>query len=69
MKKIIEGTVILAFSNGLVRILGYLYRVLMGRMLTPYEYGILNLALPLQYMIMVLTSSGVAPGIAKFVAQ
>ncbi len=69
MKKIIEGTLVLAFSNGIVRLLGYLYRVLMGRMLTPYEYGILNLALPLQYMIMVLTSSGVAPGIAKFVAQ
>ncbi|MFQ5975303.1 MAG: flippase [Candidatus Hydrothermarchaeales archaeon] len=69
MRKIIEGTLILAGSNAAVRLLGYFYRVLMGRMLTPYEYGLLNLALPLQYMIMVFTSSGVAPGIAKFVAE
>ena len=69
MRKIIEGSLILAFSNTLVRVIGYVYRVLMGRMLTPYEYGLLNLALPLQYMIMILTSSGVAPGIAKFVAE
>jgi len=69
LRKIIEGSLILAFSNTIVRLLGYVYRVLMGRMLTPYEYGVLNLALPLQYMIMILTSSGVAPGIAKFVAE
>ncbi len=69
MRKIIEGSLILAFSNTIVRLLGYTYRVLMGRMLTPYEYGVLNLALPLQYMIMILTSSGIAPGIAKFVAE
>lgn len=69
MKKIIKGSLVLAFSNVIVRLLGYFYRVLMGRMLTPYEYGLLNLALPLQYMIMILTSSGIAPSIAKFVSE
>jgi stage V sporulation protein B len=60
---------ILTASNLIVRLAGYLYRVVMGRMLTPYEFGILNLALPIQYMIVILSSSGIAPAIAKFVSE
>jgi stage V sporulation protein B len=69
MERIIRGSVILTFSNLSVRFLGYLYRILMGRFLTPFEFGLLNLALPLQYMVVIFASSGIAPSVAKFVAQ
>lgn len=69
MEKVIRGSIILTFSNLGVRFLGYLYRILMGRFLTPYEFGMLNLALPLQYMAVIFASSGIAPSVAKFVAQ
>jgi len=41
----------------------------MGRALQPYEFGVLNLALPLQFMIILLTSIGIAPSIARFTAR
>ncbi|MDI6654850.1 MAG: flippase [Candidatus Hydrothermarchaeota archaeon] len=66
--RLLEGSLVLTLSNLTVRIGGYVYRILMGRMLTPYEFGLLNLALPLQYMVVILTSSGIAPSIAKFVS-
>jgi stage V sporulation protein B len=69
MEKILRGSLILTFSNVTVRFIGYVYRILMGRMLSPYEFGLLNLALPLQYMAVILASSGIAPSIAKFVSQ
>lgn len=67
--EILRGSLILTFSNLSVRLLGYLYRILMGRMLSPYEFGLLNLALPLQYMVVILASSSIAPSMAKFISQ
>lgn len=69
MNNLLKGSLILTSSNLIVRILGYLYRIVAGRMLTPYEFGILNLALPIQYMIIILSSSGIAPAISKFVSE
>ncbi len=69
MKDLLKGSLILASGNLIVRVAGHIYRVLMGRMLTPYEYGLLNLVLPLQYLVIILTSAGVAPSIAKFVSE
>ncbi len=69
MKDLLKGSLILTSSNLFVRVAGHIYRVLMGRMLTPYEFGLLNLALPIQYLILILTSSGVAPSVAKFVSE
>jgi stage V sporulation protein B len=69
MKDILRGSLVLTSSNLAVRVLGYLYRVLAGRMLAPAEFGILNLALPIQYMVIILSSSGIAPAISKFVSE
>lgn len=69
MKDILHGSMILTSSNLAVRVLGYLYRVAAGRMLAPAEFGVLNLALPLQYMIIILSSSGIAPTISKFISE
>lgn len=69
MNDILKGSMILTSSNLLVRVLGYLYRVIASRMLTRSEFGILNLALPIQYMVVILSSSGIAPAISKFVSE
>jgi stage V sporulation protein B len=66
---IVIGSLILTFSNISVRVLSYVYRILMGRLLSPYEYGLLNLALPIQFMVIVLASAGIAPSIARFVSE
>jgi stage V sporulation protein B len=66
---IITGSLMLTLSNLGVRLLSYIYRIVMGRLLSPYQYGILNLALPLQFMVIVLTSAGIAPSIAKFISE
>lgn len=69
MKAILKGSLILTITNLMVRAASHLYRVLMGRMLPIHEFGLLNLALPIQYMVVLLTSSGIAPTIAKFVSE
>jgi|Deesub1362A_J573_1020465.scaffolds.fasta_scaffold00115_88 stage V sporulation protein B len=69
MKALLKGSIILTASNLAVRVSGYIYRILMGRMLSTTEFGILNMALPIQYLVIILASSGIAPSIAKFVAE
>ncbi len=69
MDKFIRGSLILTFSNLAVRSAGHVFRIVMGRFLAPSEFGLLNLALPLQYMVVLFASSGIAPSIAKFVSQ
>lgn len=64
-----KGSMILFISNIAMRGLDFLYRVLMGRMLIPYDYGLLNLAIPLQFMIILIASAGIAPSIARFISK
>ena len=54
MKELLEGGLVLSASNLLVRLASYVYRVLMGRLLSPYEFGLLNLAKTVQYMAVIL---------------
>lgn len=65
---IIKGTLILTLSNFLIRFLSYFYRILMARFLLPKDYGLLLIALSFQYLMVVLSSSGIAPTIAKFIS-
>lgn len=66
---ILKGGLLLTFGNVSIRFLGYVYRILMGRLLSPTDFGILNLALPLQFLVIILSSSGVAPSIARFLSR
>ncbi len=66
---IVRNTALLTATNLIVRLGGYIYRIVFARLLSVYEYGILNLALPLQFLIVVLASSGIAPTVARFTAQ
>ena len=66
---LLRSSALLSLSNLTVRFGSYVYRILMGRLLSPYEFGLLNLALPLQFFVVVLASSGIAPSLAKFIAE
>lgn len=66
---LLKGSLILFASNIAMRGLDFAYRVLMGRMLVPYEYGLLNLAVPLQFMIIIVASAGVAPSVARYISK
>jgi stage V sporulation protein B len=66
---LLRSSAALTASNLVVRFGSYVYRILMGRLLSPYEFGLLNLALPLQFLVVVLASSGIAPSVARFIAR
>jgi len=68
-KFILKSSLLLASGNFAIRFLSYLYRILVGRYLSPAEYGMLALALSVQYLMIVFSSSGVAPSVAKFIAS
>jgi len=66
---LLTGSLILFASNIAMRALDFAFRVLMGRMLVPYDYGLLNLAIPLQFMIIIIAAAGIAPSIARFTSK
>jgi stage V sporulation protein B len=51
------------------RIGGYLYRFAAAYLLGPAGFGILNLAIPLQGILITVASGGMPPAIAKYVAE
>ena len=56
-------------GNLLFRVGGYIYRVLMTRLLGPEGYGLLGLTLLFQGIFQILSAGGLPPAIAKYVAQ
>jgi len=66
---ILRSSLLLASGNFAIRFLSYLYRILLGRSLSPADYGMLSIALSVQYLMIVFSSSGIAPSVAKFVAS
>ncbi|MDO5851218.1 MAG: oligosaccharide flippase family protein [Methanobacteriaceae archaeon] len=67
--KILRGSFLLIIGNIIFRIGGYVYRVLMSRMLGPEGYGLLGLTFPFQGMFQILSAGGLPPAIAKYVAE
>lgn len=51
------------------RIGGYLYRFATAFLLGPVGFGILNLAIPLQGILITIASGGMPPAIAKYVSE
>ncbi len=52
-----------------MRVGGYAYRILTANLLEISQYGILSLALPIQSGLLLVTSGGVAPSVAKYIAE
>ncbi len=69
MRKAVKGSFINLLGNILLRIGGYLYRVLIQYLLGVSGYGIVSLVLPLQNVLVLIASAGVPPAVAKYVAE
>ncbi|MCK9152377.1 flippase [Methanobacterium alcaliphilum] len=67
--KLLRGSTIIMISNLIFRMGGYIYRVLMARLLGPDGYGLVGLTLPFQGIFQILSAGGLPPAIAKYVAQ
>lgn len=67
--KLLRGSTIIMISNLIFRVGGYIYRVLMARLLGPEGYGLVGLTLPFQGIFQILSAGGLPPAIAKYVSQ
>ena len=67
--KILKGSFLIMISFLFFRVGGYIYKVLLGRMLGPAGYGVFGATLPFIGIFQILSAAGFPPAIAKFVAQ
>ncbi len=68
-KKLLKGSLLIIISNFILRIGGYIYRMIMARLLGPIGYGLLGVTLPFQGIFQILAAGGLPPAIAKYVSQ
>jgi len=67
--KIARGSAIMLIGYFLFRIGGYVYRFATANLLGPASFGILNIALPTQQILIQIASGGIPPAIAKHVSE
>jgi stage V sporulation protein B len=67
--KILRGSFFMLIGNLVFRVGGYVYRFLMASLLGPSKYGIIGITLPFQGILQTLSSGGLPPAIAKYVAE
>jgi stage V sporulation protein B len=67
--KIARGSAIMLIGAFVFRIGGYLYRFTTAYLLGPAGFGVLNLAIPLQGILITIASGGMPPAIAKYVSE
>lgn len=65
----IYGTFILLTASLLNRIIGFIYQVLLIRLIRPEGIGLLNMVYPIYVLVLVVASAGVPVAISKLVAE
>lgn len=68
-KSLIYGTLMLTLANFLVRLLGFVYRVFLSRILQPQGMGLFQLIFPVYMTAVTLTSSGIPVAVSRMVAE
>lgn len=66
---ILQGAFILTASSILIRLLGFIYRILLSRSLGPEGMGVLQLAMPVLFTSLALISAGIPLAVSRLVAQ
>ncbi|MDD2211598.1 MAG: polysaccharide biosynthesis protein [Clostridia bacterium] len=64
----LKGALILLLASILVKTMGFLYQILIIRLISPEGIGIFNMIFPLYVTALVLTTAGLPPAVSKFVA-
>lgn len=63
------GAVILLLANFINRIVGFVYQILMIRLMGPEGVGLFNIVYPIYVLVLVAASAGIPLAIAKLVAE
>lgn len=68
-KTFIYGTLVLLAANFLNRIIGFIYQILIIRIIKPEGVGLFNMVLPIYILAMVAATAGIPLAISKLVAE
>ncbi len=68
-RSLLYGTVVMTVANFIVRISGFVYRVLLSRLIGPQGMGLIQLVYPLFFTAIALTSSGLPIAVSRLVAE
>lgn len=69
MRKVVKGSFLNLSGNILIKMGGYIQRVLLQSLLGVAGYGVISLVLPLQNVLILIAAAGVPPAVAKYVAE
>ena len=69
MQKLLKGSFIILIGTIIFRIGGYIFAVLMLSLLGVEGYGILNLVMSFQWILILIAVAGLPPAIAKYVSE
>ncbi|WP_456436294.1 flippase [Methanopyrus sp.] len=67
--KLVKGSITVLVGSLFLRLGGYVYRLLVGRLLGPDGYGIVSSTMVIQTIVMFLATFGVPPAVARYVAK
>ena len=65
----LKGAFILLLANIMVKSMGFVYQIIVVRMISPEGIGIFNMIFPLYITALVLTTAGLPLAVSKFVAE
>ncbi|MDK2800923.1 MAG: stage sporulation protein [Clostridiales bacterium] len=66
---LLYGTFVLTIANIFVRLLGFIYRIFLSRMIGPQGMGLVQLIFPLYMITITLTASGIPIAVSRIVSQ
>ncbi|HHU79591.1 MAG TPA: polysaccharide biosynthesis protein [Clostridiales bacterium] len=68
-KSLLYGTMILSLANFTVRLLGFVYRVILSRMIGPQGMGLVQLVYPVFQIAITLTVAGIPIAVSRLISE
>ena len=67
--KFIYGAIILAFVNFIVRMIGFIYKIVLSKLIGPQGIGLFQLVMPILMIFVTITTAGIPISVSKLVAK
>jgi stage V sporulation protein B len=68
-KSLLYGTLVLTVANFVVRLLGFVYRVILSRLIGPQGMGLMQLIFPVFHIAVTLTTAGLPTAVSRLVSE
>lgn len=68
-RSMLYGTMVLSIANFIVRLLGFVYRVFLSRMIGPQGMGLVQLVNPVFHIAITLTVSGIPIAVSRLISE